>query len=286
MSYMALGGLKGVPVLWGEPGGNVDDYANPNAIVRDIPHCVEGHNGGYFADAFIKGAQLEHHDAGSVIKSILWPHKRIGGPEFSDFPDHLRGAHEQMHITGIYRSYQGGLRLMVALAVDNKAPQFLAGFVKNGHMDLVSEKESMEAQLAGMKRLADLNSRWMQIAYSAGQAREIIRDNKLAVILGVEYDQLGELQLGTPEDEAHLEANYLWGLGARTVISIHAVNNSLGGPAILNEAYNWLNDLLFRAAPTIMRPTPDELRRPTFKFRRIRTPAHPRRGAESACCTG
>jgi len=246
MSYMALGGLKGIRVLWGEPGGNVDEYANPNTITKDIPHCVWGHYGGYFAEAFIKGSQLEHHDIGSVIKAILFPHKRSGGPEFSDFPDHLQGAHEQMHITGIYRSYQGGLRLMVALAVDNKAPQFLAGIVRDGHMDLVSEKKSMEAQLEGMKILARCNSRWMKIAYTAEEAREIIRENKLAVVLGVEYDQLGELGLGRNEDEARLEADYLWGLGARTVISVHAVNNTLGGPAILNEPYNWLNDLLSR----------------------------------------
>jgi microsomal dipeptidase-like Zn-dependent dipeptidase len=246
MSYMAFGGLKGIRTLWGEPGGNVDDYVDPVKITDDIPHCTWGHYGGYFAEDFIKGSQLEHHDTGSVILSILAPHKRSGGPEFKNFPDHLTGAHEQMHITGIFRAWQGGLRLIVALAVDNAAAQFLTGKVKNGHMELVSERESMEKQLKGMKQLAEANANWMKIAHSPEEAREIIRDNKLAVILGVEYDKLGELGLGPEDQEAHLEADYLWGLGARTVISIHAVNNKLGGPAILNEPYNWLNDLLDR----------------------------------------
>ena len=32
---------------------------------------------------------------------------------------------------------------------------------------------------------------WMQIAYSADEARAIIKANKLAVVLGVEVDSLG-----------------------------------------------------------------------------------------------
>src|SRR5262249_37733230 len=44
-----------------------------------------------------------------------------------------------------------------------------------------------------------------------------------------------------------LEAEYLWNLGARAVIPIHAVDNTLGGPAVFIGPYNWLNDLIHRA---------------------------------------
>src|SRR5262249_28734100 len=57
MSYKAFGGLKGIPTLWGVPGGNVEDYSDPTAISRDITHCVKGHHGGFFAEAFINGSQ-------------------------------------------------------------------------------------------------------------------------------------------------------------------------------------------------------------------------------------
>jgi len=246
MSYMAFGGLKGISTLWGIPGGNVEDYTDPTAISRDIPHCVRGHHGGSFAEAFINGSQLLHYDFPSIVRSILFPHKRHGGPEFDDFPNHLMGAHQQMHITQIRRSYDGGLRLMVGLATDNMAAQFLTGIVRNGHIDLVKEKTSLEAQLLGMKQLAEKNKKWMEIAYSSEDARRIILHNKLALILGVEVDQLGELRLGTDEMEPRLEADYLWGLGARAVIPIHAVNNKLGGPSVFIGPYNWLNDLTHR----------------------------------------
>jgi microsomal dipeptidase-like Zn-dependent dipeptidase len=250
MSYMALGGMKGIRSLWGVPGGDVDDYADPNAITVDIPHCVHGHGGGYFAEAFIDGSELAHYDLPSVLHAILFPHRHHGGPEFNNFPDHLQGAHEQLHITMIRRSYDGGQRLMVALATDNKAAQFLTGRVANWHMDIVGEKESMEAQLAGMKRMAELNRKWMEIAYSSADARRIIQHNKLAIVLGVEMDQLGDIPLGGGEaDEPRLEADYLWGLGARAVIPIHAVDNRVGSPVVWIGPYNWLNDYLHRRNP-------------------------------------
>jgi microsomal dipeptidase-like Zn-dependent dipeptidase len=246
MSYMAFGGMKGIPTLWGNAGGNFDDYGDPTAISRDLQHCVRGHHGGYLAEPFINSSQLLHYDLPSIVHSFLVPHGRRGGPEFDDFPSHLLGAHEQMHITMIHRAYQGGLRLLVALATDNKAAQFLTGRVQHGHMVLIGEQESMEAQLCGMKRRAELNNSWMEIAYSSADARRTILHGKLAIVLGVEYDQLGELGLGPDEQEPQKEVDYLWGLGARAVTPIHAINNRLGGPAVFIGPYNWLNDLLHR----------------------------------------
>ena len=247
MSYLALGGLKGIHTLWGNPGGIAADYQDGKAdIANDITHCVRGHDGGYFAEAFINSSQLLNYNVAAILESILIPHKRSGGPEFKNFPEHLMGAHEQMHVTMIRRSYEGGLRLMVALATDNAAAQFLTGFVKDGRMEIVSEKESIQKQLDGMHDLAKLNSDWMEIAGSAADARRIILHDKLAVILGVEVDRLGELGLGPKEQEPQLEADFLWKLGARAVIPIHAANNEVGGPAVFIEPYNWLNDLLHR----------------------------------------
>jgi microsomal dipeptidase-like Zn-dependent dipeptidase len=262
MSYMAFGGMKGIPTLWGIPGGDFDDYSDPTAISRDIPECVRGHHGGYLAEPFINSSQLLHYDAPSIVRSFLLPHGRHGGPEFENFPSHLLGAHQQMHVTMIHRAYEGGLRLLVALATDNKAAQFLTGRVDRGHMVLIGEKESMEAQLRGMKRLAELNKSWMEVAYSSADARRIILHGKLAVILGVEYDQLGELGLSASDDqEPATEVEYLWDLGARAVIPIHAVNNRLGGPAVFIGPYNWLNDLLHRpsmdeSSGTVRKTTP------------------------------
>jgi microsomal dipeptidase-like Zn-dependent dipeptidase len=253
MSYLAFGGLKTppIPVVFGSPGKNVeyyrvDDFRYKN-VSEDIPYCPPRHNGGYLAEQFINEAQSLPDRLGLSISAFLFPHGKSGGPEFKNFPDHLMGAHEQMHITQIRRNYDGGLRLMVALATDDLGAEALTGFVKNRHVDLVREKESIVAQLDGMKHLADLNGSWMKIATSADEARQIILENKLAVILGVEVDQLGTYGYATPEEEV----DFLWGLGVRAVTPIHAADNRLGGPAIFEPAYNWLTDFLNR------KPNPD-----------------------------
>ena len=250
MSYLALGGLKTKPIhtLWGNPGGVAADYETGKADIKDdIPHCVRGHDGGYFAEAFINSSQLLNYNFAAILESILIPHKRSGGPEFKNFPEHLMGAHEQMHVSMIHRSYLGGLRLMVALATDNAAAQFLTGAAVDGKIEIVQEKASIEAQLKGMKDFAALNHDWMEVVYTPEGARNAILHDRLAIVLGVEVDRLGELGLSKDmKTEPQLEADYLWCLGARAVIPIHAADNKIGGPAVFIEPYNWLNDLLHR----------------------------------------
>jgi len=246
MSYLAFGAMKGIPTLWGIPGLSIDEYSDPTAISRDIPHCVRGHRGGYLAEGFINNSQGLGYGFLSILHSVVFPHGRRGGPQFDNFPAYMMGAHQQMHVTMIRRAYDGGLRLLVALATDNKGAQFLVGRVNHGHMELIDDKESIEAQLNGMKHLAELNKNWMEIAYSSADARRIILHNKLAIVLGLEVDQLGELGLGPDDQEPQLETNYLWSLGARVVTPVHAINNKIGSPAVWVGPYNWLNDLLHR----------------------------------------
>src|SRR5260370_8201434 len=82
----------------------------------------------------------------------------------------------------------------------------------------------------------------MEIAYTPDDSRRIIRENKLAIVLGIEVDRLGELGKG----DAEHEIDYLWKLGIRHVFPIHAFNNRLGGPSVFEDAYNSTNDLLNR----------------------------------------
>jgi microsomal dipeptidase-like Zn-dependent dipeptidase len=94
-----------------------------------------------------------------------------------------------------------------------------------------------------MRRLAEHNAAWMEIAYSAADARRIIASGRLAVVLGAEFDRLGELDgFSSLEDEAQ----YLSDLGIRQVIPIHGIDNRVGGAALFEPAYNSLNDLLKR----------------------------------------
>ena len=89
-----------------------------------------------------------------------------------------------------------------------------------------------------------LGKGWMQIAYSSEEARQIIGENKLAVILGVEVDSLGNWHKVEDLDDACggdlevarglicQEVDWLYGLGVRQITPIHLTNNAFGGTAI------------------------------------------------------
>ncbi|HTS27585.1 MAG TPA: membrane dipeptidase [Bryobacteraceae bacterium] len=243
MTYLAFGSNDKRRIIFGKPGGNFDDYHDTNLITKDIPHCTGSHGGGYLAQAFINTAQLFSDSIGSVIKAFLVSHKHNGGPQFNNFPSHLMGAHQQMHITMIRRNYEGGLRLMVALVTDNWGAGFLTGVADHGVVPLVKEQDEVALQMKGLRDLVALNSSWMEIARNSADARRIILQNKLAIVPGVELDQLGSYD---PDPDKEVE--FLWNLGVRAITPIHAVDNKIGSPAILNAPYNWLNDFIGNGA--------------------------------------
>lgn len=259
MTHLAFGSKDKRQIIWGRPGTSYSDYkiyGGTKLVAEDIPHCVHGHGGGYLAEAFINNAQLFDDSVGNILGAFLFPHKRHGGPEFDNFPDHLMGGHEQMHITMIRRNYEGGLRLMVALVTDNWGAALLTGATDHGQVPLVSEKETVKNQMKGLTDLVAANNSWMKIALSPAEARSIIQEGKLAIVPGVELDQLGSMD---PDPEE--EVKFLWEIGARAVIPIHAVDNKVGSPAILNGPYNWLNDFFGGGAQQVR---PNKLGTPHF----------------------
>ena len=254
-SHVAFGGFRGIHTVWGNPGTAAADYDNGKLIACDIPHCTPGHDGGPSAEAFINQAEERLRIDGRL--SVLWnylrgqltKHKRSGGPEFKDFPSFLSGAHQQMHITQIRRNYEGGLRLMVALVTHNRAVEYLVSkFGPDGKIPPPStDREVLEAGLQSIKDVVKANKDWMEIALTPDDARRIIGENKLAVVLGVEVDQLGQLNSPEPES-AEKEVEYLWKLGVRAVTPIHGTDNRLGGAAVFRDLYNGTNDFLYRGA--------------------------------------
>jgi microsomal dipeptidase-like Zn-dependent dipeptidase len=251
MNYMGFGALKNIRTVWGVPGGSVKDYdGNLSKIGDDLPYCSVGHGGGPTAEGFINSAddrQIKRPRGITILTELLagdfTRHGRYGPPGFRDFPSFLSGAHYQMHITQIRRAWEGGLRLMTAFAVNNSGVEYLVSPVEKGDKISISdETKVVEAQICGIRRLVDLNSDWMEIAYSPDDARRIIRDNKLAIVLGIEVDSLGDLKKG----DAEQEIDYLWNLGIRHVFPIHAFNNKLGGAALFEDVYNSTNDLMNR----------------------------------------
>jgi microsomal dipeptidase-like Zn-dependent dipeptidase len=223
MAHLAFGGRA----FWGQPYD--PEHLGPEGIQEALSSCEPIHGG------LINVNPEFGHPAGG------------GWPEFIIWPRFTTLVHQQAYIDWLYRAYQGGLRLITCLAVNNE----LLAVKTSPHLPH-DDKSSIQAQVAAMKDMitvVDAHSGgpgcgWLQITYSPEDARNIIAAGRLAVILGVEVDSLGNWH--RPEDidklshgdldQARLligqELDWLHGLGVRQITPIHLSNNAFGGTAI------------------------------------------------------
>jgi microsomal dipeptidase-like Zn-dependent dipeptidase len=135
-------------------------------------------------------------------------------------------AHQQVHTTWLHQAYQDGLRLMVMSALNNEAfCAFLPSRNRSSGYDCKDMANIVRQLDAAIALGADPNTPWYQIAYSAAEARNIINQDKLAVVLSVEASDI----FNTADPLATLQA--LYDKGARTLQPLHQFNSKVGGVA-------------------------------------------------------
>jgi microsomal dipeptidase-like Zn-dependent dipeptidase len=158
-----------------------------------------------------------------------------GYPTFTKWPKYNDILHQQMWIDWIKRAHDGGLRVMVGLAVNSMT--LAKGIDGNEPYD---DKSTGEEQLKQMIRLADHNHTWMEIAYSAADLRRIVAQDKLAIILGVELDDIGDFAWSKREPsrgEVKAEIDRLYTKGVRYIFPVHVIDNYFGGTAIYEASF-------------------------------------------------
>jgi len=155
-----------------------------------------------------------------------WTDRNKNNGDKASWPAWDAIAHQQVHTTWLHQAYQDGLRLMVMSAINNEAfCQFLPSANRTPGYDC-SDMANIVRQLNAAIALGnDPNTSWYQIAYSTQQARDIINQNKLAVILSVEASDI----FNTADPQATLQD--LYNKGARTLQPLHQFNSKLGGVA-------------------------------------------------------
>ncbi len=219
-------------MFWGKTGLGLAG-ADVNA---DLPPCSPDTHGGFDLD------WVRHYIHGMMIgltdNVSGYAHEANGAPFFTNWPAARSLTHQQMHVTSLKRAYDGGLRLLVASVTDNQLLSRMwtdIGYNAAGNpvplADPTFDFESAKRQINFIKQLVAANSSWMGIATSAAQARAIVADNRLAVILSVEMDWL------SPGQTLQLVSDY----GVRQVIPVHLINNDVGGTALYLDAFNTVN---------------------------------------------
>lgn len=238
--------------------GFVDMHTHPMARWGFGEELFWGENDGNPATAlgrcacFHRGWDLFNNQCGNtyretiVNKTDISGHNTMGGhyPSFESWPKHNAVLHQQMWVDWIKRAYEGGLRVMVGLAVNNHCIADAAE-TKGPNDDF----RSMNTQIQKLKEFVGRHQSFMQIAYSAADVRRILQSNKLAVILGVEMDNIGNFynpadgkggayKPNPTESDVRNEINRLYSLGVRYIFPVHLTNNAFGGAAIYLKDFN------------------------------------------------
>ncbi len=149
----------------------------------------------------------------------------------TSWPNARDVIHQQMNISSIRRAYEGGLRLMFAATTDDQViaallsgPNFVDGFVPKPHADF----ESASTQIALIREIAKKNANWMGIARTPADARKLISEGRLALVISLEMNgfQPGEVETLRRTDDA------------RHVFPVHLIDNGIGGTAANASLFN------------------------------------------------
>lgn len=173
--------------------------------------------------------------------SLTGTHSNKGWPDFTGWPRHDSLTHEGTYWKGIERAWRGGLRIVVADLVENRALCEIYWLKKNpcGDMDslrlqakdLYDLQDYIDAQFKGPGR------GFFRIVKSPQEARAVIAAGKLAVVIGVETSQPFDCLYRDGVElcsEAQIESGLeeLWNLGVRSMFPVHKFDNAFGGTAM------------------------------------------------------
>ncbi len=230
----------GGKVIWGK-------MFHPLGITKALPDCsgLHGKNG-----------------SKDIIESAAngkFGHDTSGWPDFKDWPGPDSPTHQTVYYKWLERAWLGGLRLIVNFAVNNEVLCKIAGQMPGYTCD---DMEAVDRQLTHIKQMemyidaqcGGPGKGWFRIVYSPEEAREVIAQGKLAVILGIEVATIFNIRTDIDEiksagiRKAEIEKaksvittqlDKYYDLGVRSIFPIHGFNNAFGGTAMFVPAiYN------------------------------------------------
>lgn len=266
MSHLGFGGhvVHGAPddgvlmpkgQIYRQPGCNDDRDERANGIKEALGGCRATHH----------GHDLINNQCGNHIRRVVLdamegagskPHSEWnpkGFPQFASWPRYNDTQHQQMWVDWVRRAYDGGLRVIVALAVNSVA--LAVGVQGNTPND---DRFTGNQQIVELTRMVSKHSSWMEVALSSRDLRRIVGDDKLAVIIGTELDDLGNFAWtrahggrAPSERDVVAEVSRLHSMGVRYVFPVHVIDNLFGGTAIDEPEFPRAGRYHFGAWPNI-----------------------------------
>ncbi len=180
------------------------------------------------------------HTLQKELKAFETPDRAHGAKDFRDWPRWNDVTHQKMWVDWIRRAHLGGQRVMVALATQN---QTLAAAVAGPNDGPTDDRASADLQIDELKKFVARHSDFMEVALTPADLRRIVNANKLAIVLGLEMDNIGgfDRKPAVAADMVRAELNRLRGRGVRYIFPIHVIDNAFGGTALYVDIFNVSN---------------------------------------------
>jgi microsomal dipeptidase-like Zn-dependent dipeptidase len=219
MAFEFLGGRAHCGKPW-------SPFGAPDALVDCPDHYPNG-----------AGALLENTVS---YGNPIGTHDPVGWPTFKDWPNPQSLTHENSYYKWVERAWRGGLRTYVNLLVENKVLCEVYWLKKNScdEMDAVrlQAKDIYELQDYIDAQYGGPGKGWFRIVTDPFEARRVINEGKLAVVLGIEVSEPFGCQEfeGRPMcDEAKIDAGLdeVYKLGVRDMEIVNKFDNALAGVA-------------------------------------------------------
>ncbi|MFF7249789.1 discoidin domain-containing protein [Embleya sp. NPDC008237] len=165
-------------------------------------------------------------------------HDPNGWPTFKDWPAHDSLTHQQNYYAWIERAWRGGQRVLVNDLVTNGVICSVYFFKDRGCDEMTAirleAQKSYDMQAFIDKMYGGPGKGWFRIVTDSAQARHVIEQGKLAVVLGVETSEpfgckqiLNVAQCSQADIDRGLDE--LYNLGVRSMFLCHKFDNALCG---------------------------------------------------------
>ena len=249
-------GARGHPFKGTRPNGDVKGFADAHlhitAEVRAGGRVIYGRS---FAPLGITRALSDAGDArvhgpdgslditGNLLRNgtPFGTHDTHGWPTFAGWPTFDTITHQQTYYVWLKRMWKAGMRMVVAQTVEDEPLCRLEP--RRSHS--CDETQAIKLEIKRLKQLQDYvdaqaggpGRGWFRIVRSPQQARRVMKQGKLAVLIGIESSNLfgcsefeGEPQCTRADIDRGIR-DYKR-LGVRTMFVAHWVDNAFSGAAL------------------------------------------------------
>ncbi len=223
-------------------------------VTHALSDCEETHGPNGFLDLI-----------GSLFVNDFDGHSTDGWPTLVDWPSRESLTHEAIYWKWVERAWKSGLRIMVNDVVENETLCELQRNISRQPLRDCNEMNNGANQIGTLYALQDYidaqyggrGKGFFRIVLSPEEARNVVSDGKLAVVIGIEisnvlnckvnYNPLRQQQpfeeTGTgltensyacDKEEVVAQLDRLTSLGVRQIITIHEFDNAFGGNGIFD----------------------------------------------------